>query len=623
MKRSLEGISGKIVFLIAGAYALFHLCTAGLGTLPDIQQPAMHALLGFIIVFACWGANPKEACRKYIPFYDILLILLAMGACLNVIVNHEEFLISPYDYTNIDLFFSVCIILLILEAARRTVGWILPSLAAAMILYSWYRGGSLEFVLVYIYHFDLGVWGMLTMISATVVAVFLIFGSFLLNSGGGETFVEISTKLSGRYRGGPAKIAVVASSLFGMLSGSPVANTATTGNFTIPLMKKVGYKPEVAGAIEAAASTGGMLVPPVMGAAAFIMAELLEVSYLQICIYAIIPSVLFYVSVFCYVHFEAIRTNIQPTGKVEGSYRDFLVWSKFGPLFVPLAFFVFFLIQGYTALFAAFSAVIISIVCYLLKGLNPQGIKERVRYLPNIFYQGGKAVAYLMPLLLCAQIVVGMLGQSGLGVEVASLITSLGENSRVFALILAALLTILLGMGVPPVGAYVLAVSVTTPALLNLQVDPVAAHMFSFSFAAFAAITPPVCAAVFVGASIADAPWLRSGFQAMKVAAVAYILPFSYTMGSSPPYLLGIGSNWMILLSLVCALLGAVSLSGALVGALFHGRISFIPRLFLGFGGICMIINLTWVYTIIGACMIFTSAVFIFFFDKAKRLAAV
>ena len=460
---------------------------------------------------------------------------------------------------------------------------------------------------------------MLVTVCATIVAIFLIFGTVLLHSGGGETFIEIATKLSGNYRGGPAKIAVIASGLFGMLSGSPVANVATTGNFTIPLMKKVGYRPYTAGAIEAAASTGGLMVPPVMGAAAFVMAELLGISYLQVCIYAIIPAILFYVSLFCFVHFQAIRRNIQPTGEVHGSYKDFLVWSKLGPLFFPLISFIFILTQGFTAMFSAFCAVLISFACFVFKDLSREGIITRAKFLPKLLSEGGKAVAYIIPLILCAQLVVGMLGQSGLGVELASFITAIGAHYKFLALIMAAVLTILMGMGVPPVGAYVLAVSVAGPALINLEVDPVAAHMFCFNFASFAPITPPVCAAVYVGASIAEAPWLRTGIQAVKIAAVAYIVPFSYSLAKSP-YLLCMGSTWLVLLYFVCAVVGTVCLAGAMVGAMVHGHLSAIPRILLGLGGAALLINLGWHYTVAGAAMVAIGLTITLLFDREKSL---
>lgn len=603
MKRKLKGKQKRIIASIAILYSLFQIYTAGFGTLPDIQQPIMHVLIGFILVFSLWGANKHEIEKRWIPVYDIILIGVTLVACLNAFINHTGFLVEPFKYSTFDLVCGASITLLILESARRTIGWVLPLLAVFMLVYTWVQGAKPEFMLVYIYHFDLGVWGMLTLISSTIVAIFLIFGSFLLNTGGGQTFIDIANGVAGKYRGGPAKIAVIASSLFGMLSGSPVANTATTGNFTIPLMKRVGYRPEIAGAIEAAASTGGLMVPPVMGAAAFIIAEMLSISYLKVAIHAIIPAVLYYVSIFCFVHFEAIKKNLLPSEKGEERVWEVLTWARLGPLVLPLAFFVGFLVHGFTALFSAFLAVLVSLACFILKDLNPLAMKERMKQLLLILEQGGIAVAYIVPLLVCAQIVIGMLGESGLGVQIASMITSLGEGSKVLALIMAAILTLILGMGVPPVGAYVLAVAVTSPALLRLGVTPIASHMFCFNFSTFAAITPPVCAAVYVGAAIAEANWLKTGYNAVRIAAVAYIVPFTYTL--SKPYLLGIGPLWAVLGNFVLVLPGAMFISSAIVGSFYKGPISFITRMCFGAGGLLLLVTFGgWTFSLLGAGLV-------------------
>jgi len=615
MKRVLQGVYAKFTFVIAIVYSLYHIYTAGFGSMPDIQQPTMHALLGFILVFSLWGINKKEAKKGKIPFYDILIILVSTAACGNAFIYHLDFLTQPFDYGTHDLIFAGCVIFLIMEASRRTIGLALPILATGLVLYGWYKGGDLTFLLVYVYHFDLGIWGMLTYVSGTVLAIFMIFGSFLLTSGGGDTFIALASRLAGKFRGGPAKIAVVASSLFGMISGSPVANVATIGTFTIPLMKKAGYQPHVAAAVESTASTGGLLMPPVMGAAAFVMAELLGISYLQVCLYGTIPAILYYVSLFAYVHFEAVRTGLRAKGDVTGSIRDVLTWKRFGPFFLPMCTFLTLLVQGFTASFSVFCSIVVSLFCFLLKDLDPAGIKARVKQLPDILHDGGKSVAYVMPLMMCAQLVVGMLGQTGLGVQMASFITSVGGSSILLALAMAAVLTILLGMGVPPVGAYVLAVSVTAPALQNLGVADIAAHMFCFSFSSFAPITPPVCAAVFVGASIAEAPWLRTGITSMKIAIVAFIIPFSYCLADTP-YLLGVGPIPIVLFNLVLVICGTVFISSGMVGAFFKGPIGILPRLLFVLGGFGLLISFGWMYKIAGACLVLVAIALTYVFKS-------
>lgn len=601
MRRELEGKVKYVIAAICIFFTGFQLYVAGFGSLADIQQPSFHIFLGFTIVFALWGATKGEAKKKWLPWYDFVLILVVAAACFNAIINHLAFIITPYLYTNLDLALAVCLVFLVLEATRRTIGWVLPGLALFMIIYSWATGSRLESIFMYLYHQDLGIWGTLTYLSSTIIAIFLIFGAFLLYTGGGQTFTDIALSVAGKYKGGPAKVAVVASALFGMLSGSPVANTATTGNFTIPLMKKVGYKPEVAGAIEATASTGGELMPPVMGAAAFVMAELLGIAYLKICIHAIIPAILYFTGVFFYVHFEAVKTKLSPFAS-ETRVRDVLNWARLGPLVLPLIFFIGFLVLGFTPIFAAFLANMLCLFCFIFRDLNLSAIEQRLKWLGRLFTIAGSTIAYVVPLLICAQIVVGMLGESGLGVMMASAIIAIGEHARTLALFMAAILAIMLGMGIPPVGAYVLAAAVTSPALLRLEVLPIASHMFCFNFATFAAITPPVCAAVYVGAAIAGANWLKTGFNAVRIGIIAFIVPFSYVLFD--PYLLGIGSIGLILANFALALVGALFIASGVCGAFFKGRVNPLVSLCFGAGGLLILIPFPWHLRFVGSGLI-------------------
>lgn len=601
MERVLEGKAKRLIDWVCIFFALFHVYTAGFGALPDIQHPAVYVLLGLIGIFSLWGATKEEAKKHWLPLYDIILILVAAVACLNIIIRHTEIMINPIMYTKWDVAFGACLLVLVLEATRRTIGWVLPVIALSMIVYSWRTGTTLEFIIAFQYHHDQGMWGTLTEIGATIIAIFLVFGSFLLFSGGGQTFIDIANKVAGKYRGGPAKIAVIGSCLFGMLSGSAVANVATTGTFTIPLMKKIGYRPETAGAIEAVASTGGQIMPPIMGAAAFIMAELLGVSYGKIILYAILPALLYYGAVYFFVHFEAVKRGIQ-TYESELAFRDVLTWTRIAPLALPIIGFLIFLALGFTATFCCFLASMLCVFLFIFKDLSFSGIKHRILQLREILPASGKSIAYVVPLLTCAQIVVGMLGETGLGTKLASLVVALGASHRILGLIAAAVLALILGMGVPPSAAYILTAAIAAPALLRLGVGEIPAHFFVLNMANFGAITPPVCAAVFVGAAIAKAPWLKTGFEAVKIGSTAMILPFTYTIFE--PYLLGWGPAWIVALNFALAFLGALFMASAMSGAFFKGSINFLFRPFFGIGGFLLVIPFGWQIRIVGIALI-------------------
>jgi TRAP transporter 4TM/12TM fusion protein len=516
---------------------------------------------------------------------------------------------NPIMYTKWDLIFGFIAILLVLEGARRTIGWVLPSLAIFTIIYSWLTGTTLEFILSYQYHYDQGMWGTLTMIGTTIIAIFLIFGTFLLHTGGGQTFIDIAVNAANNSKGGPAKIAVIASGLFGMLSGSAVANTATTGNFTIPLMKNVGYKPETAGAIEAVASTGGQIVPPIMGSSAFIMAELLGISYLSIVLYAIMPAIIYYLAIFFYVHFTAIRDDIESL-ESQVSLRSVLTWTNMAPLVFPLVAFIVLLAMGFTPVFSGLTASVLCFVTFILRDLSPAGMWLRIRQITKLLNLSGKSIAYIVCLMTCAQIIVGMLGESGLATKLASFVVSLGEANKAMGLIAAAVLAIILGMGVPPVGAYVLTVAIAAPALFSFGIQEIPAHFFVLNFANFGAITPPICAAVFVAAAIAKSRWLPTGIEAVKIASTAMVLPFTYTLFA--PYLLGMGPVWLVAINFVLALVGSVLISSAMSGAFFVGTINWLPRLLFLVGGFLMVIPFGWQYRLASIVMVIIPIIIIF-----------
>lgn len=604
MERELNGIAKRAVNWVCALFAIFEIYTATFGSLPDIQQPAMYIMLGLTITFGLWHATNGKPRKKKIPLYDIVFIVAAIICTANTVIHHSEIMLNPAGYTSSDIVFSALLVLLVMEAARRTIGWMLPLLAILTIGYSLITDSSISFILGYLYSGDQGIFGTLTDIGTNIISIFMIFGAFLLYSGGGQTFIDIASKASGNIKGGPAKIAVIASALFGMLSGSAVANAATVGNFTIPLMKKAGYKPEMAAAIEAVGSTGGIFVPPIMGAAAFVMSDLLNISYVSVMCAAIIPATLYYAALFFYVHFTAIKEGLEASGP-EPDSGSVLTWEKMGPLALPLIGFVVALVMGFTPTFSGVIASMLCILAFILKDLKPAGIFGRARGIGGLLSVAGRAVAYVMPLMVCAQIVVSMLGESGLANSMSTAIMGLGESYKIMGLVMTAILALILGMGVPPVGAYVLTVAIASPALIGLGIQEVPAHFFILSFSTFGAITPPVCAAVFVASAIAESSWLKTGIAAVKIAVVAMILPFAYTLFK--PYLLGMGSAWEVAYNFLFACIATICMSSAFTGAFFKGPIGWPQRIAFGIGAFLTLVPFYWPYRMIGIMIILFS----------------
>jgi TRAP transporter 4TM/12TM fusion protein len=372
------------------------------------------------------------------------------------------------------------------------------------------------YILETIYLSTSGIWGIVTGVSATVVAGFLIFGSILYYTGGGEIFVDLAKGVAGRSYGGPAKVSCISSALFGTISGSAVANVVVDGVFNIPLMKRLGYRPEFAAAVEATASTGGQIMPPVMGAGAFIMAELIGISYLTIALAAVIPALLYYLGVTASVHFEAKKSNLEriPKDLIPAMRK---VLPRSAPLFIPIAVLIYFLVQGYDPTTAVFWSILWESPA---ARYHSPPLLEKGKNMLAALGAAGKSIVLVAALCACAQIVIGMFNLSGLGIKVSEMIIGLSAGSKFLALFFTMIVCLILGMGVPTTAAYVLAASVAGPALVKLGVVSLAAHLFVFYFAIISAITPPVCAAVYAAAAIARSNWWKTGWLVRRARRI-------------------------------------------------------------------------------------------------------
>ena len=433
------------------------------------------------------------------------------------------------------------LVIAVLELGRRAVGIVFPVLVSAGLAYALFgdrlpdalshRGFDADFVTETILLGDLGIWGMLTGIAATVIAAFVLFGALLLHTGSGKTFMDLALRLGGTSPGGAAKVGTIASGLFGMVSGSSVANVATTGNVTIPMMTRLGYPRPLAAAVEAVASTGGQIAPPIMGAASFVMAEILGVSYVTVMAAAVLPAMLFYGSVFMSVHVIALRQGLGLVPREDlPAFADIFAIRAVLPFAAAMAALLTGILMGRSIVTAAFYAIVALTVAYLSTRLRTEPLGRTLGRLVDGLADAGKGLVIIGVLMAGAQILVSMINLTGVGVTLSALIVSLAGSSTVLVAGIVALVCLVMGMGLPTTAAYVLVAATLAPAMTEIGVSPLAAHMFVFYYATLSVITPPVCVAVFVGAGIAGTNWLPAGLQAVRLAALVYLVPFLFLL---------------------------------------------------------------------------------------------
>ncbi len=411
------------------------------------------------------------------------------------------------------------------------------------------------------------------MISASYVFMFILFGSFLKATKASDFFNDIASALTGQSRGGPAKIAIVASALTGTISGSSQANVATTGSFTIPLMKSLGYKPYFAGAVEAIASTGGILMPPVMGAAAFVMAEFLGIPYIRIAAAAVIPAVIYYIAVMTMVHLEACKYGLKGLPKERLPKLGKVVKAR-GHLIIPILGLVYLLVRGYTPLFSAFWAIVMSLAISMVKSETRLNLKK----LGEAFEDGAKSALGVAAACACAGMVVGAVTLTGLGLKIANGLVMLGQGNLMLTLFFTMIASILLGMGLPTTAKYIILSIMAAPALVDLGVEPLAAHLFILYFGVIADLTPPVAVAAYAGAGISGGNSMKTGFIAVRLAVAGFMIPYLFALD---PGLLFINSTiGHTLLLIVTALAGVLAL-GAAAGGYLLDHVKIFERVIL------------------------------------------
>ncbi|MDR0577936.1 MAG: TRAP transporter permease [Candidatus Accumulibacter sp.] len=580
--RIFSGWLAKLVMLVALAMSCFHFYTSGFGLLPAQHQGAVHLAFTLLLTIFLYPASKKSK-KDGVPWYDVIVALLGVCASMYLVVNYMTLIERSGLPSTLDLVWGFILIIVMLEATRRISNPVLPCLAIVCLLYCYFgnmlgshRGFSISRIVNHMYLGTEGVFGTPLEVSSTFVFMFILFGSVLEKTGVGKFIIDISLALAGWASGGPAKVTVVASGIMGTVSGSSVANVCTVGMFTIPLMKSVGYRPHFAAAVEAAASTGGQIMPPVMGAGAFIMAQFLGWPYIEVAKAAIIPALLYYTAVLIQVHFEAKRLGLSGIARENLPNVWHLLKSR-GFLLLPLAAIIYLLVAGYTPLMAAFWGIIVSIP---LSWLNKE-TRLTPKKLVEAFESGARSALGVACACACVGIIVGTGTLTGLALRIAGGIVDLSGDQLLPTLLLTMCASILLGTGLPTTANFIVTSTMAAPALKLLGVPDIAAYMFVFYFGIAADLTPPVALAAYAAAGIAGADPMKAGVTSVKLALAGFLVPFIYVY--NPILLLVNATPLPMLQATVTSLIGVYLLSMATIGY-YNGYLSW-PMRIIAMGG--------------------------------------
>ncbi|MBI1966165.1 MAG: TRAP transporter permease [Betaproteobacteria bacterium] len=576
------------IALTAVGMSVYHLTIAFIGAPQAFFFRGAHLLFAMTLVFLLYpslvqrattaeehllrddaGGTVGAGAAAHASWLDWLLIATTAALIFYVWWEHER-LITRFVYVEdpetVELALGTIFTLLVLDATRRVIGWALPATAILFLIYGYFVGNARpEQMIEIMYLTTEGIFGPTLGVSATFVIMFVLFGAFMERTGVGQLFMDFALSLTGHTAGGPGKVAVVSSSLFGTVSGSAVANVLVDGPITIPLMKRSGFRPPFAAAVESVASTGGQIMPPIMGAAAFVMAEFLAVSYFQVTVWAIIPAILYYVAVFFAVHFEAKRVGLLGLPRSEIP-RLGQVMRERGHLFIPLVVVLFGLIAGYSAPYCALAGTLSCIPVAMLRKSTRAGIGWRTVW--SALEDGARNSIAVALACACAGIIIGVIFLTGAAVNFTAFVVGLAQETLLLALILTMLAGIVLGMGMPTTPAYIVMVSLLVPALIQLKAPVPAAHMFAFYFAILSAITPPVALAVYAAAGLAKANLWESGWAAVRVGAAGFIVPFMFIYEPALLMLNGWDEWHASLLAFVSASIGCMALAAGLHGYL-------------------------------------------------------
>lgn len=595
----------KAVLVIGVAMSLFHIYVLGINPIDTWIFRAMHVMFAMILIILLKPTETTESKKGWGFLWDFFLIALCVITSLYIALNVQRLvLFLQFDPSTTDAIICAIGVFLVLETTRKVNGLTMPLLAAFFLVYALFgqyipgvlghKGYGLIRLVSYSYSLD-GVFGVSIGVSATYMILFVIFGAVLEGTGGGRLFIEMATSAFGGVRGGPAKAAIFASAGMGTMSGSSAGNVVTTGAFTIPLMKKIGYNPRFAGAVEAVASTGGQIMPPVMGAGAFIMAESIGMPYLSIAAAAVIPALLYFLSVYVMVDIEALKTGLTGLPKDQLPNKKKIL-AEVGHLIIPLLVLLYYLIIDRST---PIKAGLYGIYASLIVGMLRKTTRYNIKKLLDMLADGARSSISVVSACACAGLIIGVLTLTGLGTKIAGIIVALSGGNLLLALLLTMLVTIFLGMGLPTTAAYIVTSSVVAPALINLGIIPIAAHLFIFYFACLSAITPPVAIAAYAAAGLSGANPNTTGFTAFRLGLAAFIVPYMFVFSNA----LLMQDSWLIVLrASITAIIGTIYFAHAISGWLTK-KANFIVRILL-LAAALLLIDQAWLTDITGAIVI-------------------
>lgn len=616
-----EGVPKKVVRYLLAAFALLMVYMNLFANWDERVRRSLFVGIVIILSFLVYPAKKGSTKKNHIPIYDIVLMVLGAGAYFYFVINFKTIIGHATRISQLEVIVGIIGILVLAETCRRVVGIPILCVATVFIGYAFYSGlGAgrafpqvLKSIVYNLFYTTSGVIGTPIGVCSTYIALFILFGAFLEATGISEFFIQLANSLAGASTGGPAKVAVISSALCGMVSGSSVGNTVTTGSVTIPLMKKTGYKGEFAGAVEAAASTGGQIMPPIMGAAAFLMAEMVGVQYSEIAMRAIFPALLYFTGIFITVHLEAKRLGLKGIAK-EDLPKFVPLFIRQGYLLIPLVTLVAMVMMGYTM---SRSAVIATLLAILVSIPNKNTRMNPTRFV-NALETGGKNTLSVAVACGIAGIIAGVVTMTGLGQILISAIVSVAGDRVIIALFLTMLTCIVLGMGVPTTANYIIMATTCAPILVNgMGINKIAANMFVFYFGIVADITPPVALAAYAGSAIAKSNPMKTALNASRLAIAAFIVPYIFAFN---PAMLFIDADVIqVVVIIVTSLVGLTGVAGGLEGYMVT-NMNPIQRILAVVGGLCLIIPGTVTdlagIAIVGASVVWQLA------DKKKRAAA-
>ena len=578
--------AGVPQILTKGMLILFSVFVLWMNVFSSLPEQIRRASFIGIVIFMAFILYPMKKSQSskinYVPWYDFVLGVVGAGCFFYYVVNFQAIVDKAGRISTLDIAIGIIGILILFEICRRVVGIPIIAVVLCFIVYAFVSGFSVKRIIAHLFYTTEGVIGTPLGVCSTFIVLFIIFGSFLDKTGVGRFFIEIANSIAGAATGGPAKVAVISSALQGMISGSSVANTVGSGSFTIPMMKKTRYAPEFAAAVEAAASTGGQIMPPIMGAAAFLMAEMTGYQYSEIVIAAILPAFLYFTGIFLMVHFEAKRLGLRVLSKEDIPGFFSLMFSR-GYLLIPLVVLVYCMMTGFTSSMSACYAILASIIVSMFRKdtrMSPKAFGEALE-------NGAKNTIGVAVACSIAGMIVGVVTLTGIGLKLATGLLSLSGGITIVALFFTMIACIILGMGVPTTANYVIMATITAPIVIELGIPLLAAHMFVFYFGIVADITPPVALAAYAGSAIAHSNPFKTGVTATRIAITAFIIP--YVFAFNPDMLLVGGSIGQAAAITISAFIGMLGISTGMEGYMTT-HLKIWQRILCLVGGILLII---------------------------------